>query len=434
MVSAKLPLHDIDAEEAVVGSILIDDEVMPEVARTIKAQDFYSERNKILFEGCSRLKARREGVDQITLAHELDRMGKLEACGGAAYLSHLVSVVPTSLDAGYYADIVRRCSVYRQLRALGKQIEAAADAGDPDTNATLDRVSGWLADFKREHTTIDSLITPEMAAGELIQMLCDYETHANTISWGFRDLDRITTGIYPELIIVGARPSVGKTEFMLNVAANIHEKILFCSSEMTLRALQERKIARELKVSIHKLRRGEITAEQKSRVSDMAGEITDQVYYLPPGISSQDIYDTVARMKDAVGVSIVFVDYLQILRDCWTSGRESLRVRVGAACKTLKAIVNDFNVPVVCASQLNRELEYRPDDRNRPKLADLRESGDIEQDADVVLLLWRDKDNPDMSVSSVLEVKMAKNRQLGDAPKIDLIWLPGERRYADSYR
>lgn len=424
------PYYEIEAEEAVIGSILIDDSVMKEVARKITPDDFFSYNCKILYEGCVALSNRRERINQISLAHEVERQKKLSQIGGAAYLSHLISIVPTSLDAEHYAEQVRRLSVCRKLETLGKQIQFLAVSADPDTNKSIKTVSDWVKDFQKDNTTIEDLITPEMAANEILNMLCDYESHTGSIPWGFRDLDRITTGIYPELIIVGARPSVGKTEFMLGVAANITKNILFCSAEMTVRALQERKVARRLKVSVHTLRKGLLTDDQKSIISDMSGEV-DNVFYLPPNVSSQDIYNTVAKMKDTVGVDVVFVDYLQILRDCWTYGREPIRVRVGAACKTLKAIVNDFQVPVICASQLNRELEYRSQENNRPKMADLRETGDIEQDADVVLLLWRDKDSPEEYKHNILEVKMAKNRQLGDAPKIDLIWLPNERRYGD---
>ncbi len=431
-----LPLHNVEAEESVIGSILIDESVLREVTRKVQPDDFYSERNKVLFDACLAMRSRREKIDQITLAHEIERRGELSQIGGAAYLSHLISVVPTSLDAEYYAEIVRRLSMYRKLVQLTKYIEEEAQRADPDTNKSLDKVSTWLADFKREHVTLDNLITPEMAANEIINMLCDYETHKGSMHYGFRDLDRLTTGIYPELIIIGARPSTGKTELMLGIAANLDAKILFCSAEMHVRAIQERKVARRLKLSIRELRRGDLTNEQKSLISDMAGEL-ESIYYLPPNISSQDIYNTVAKMKETSGVDIVFVDYLQILRDCWTSGKESLRVRVGAVCKTLKAIVNDFQVPVICASQLNRAIEYRSggeDGEPKPKLADLRESGDIEQDADVVFLLWRDRDNVDMAIRNTLKIKMAKNRQLGEADSIDLIWLEGERRYGDSYR
>ncbi len=431
----QLPLHNIEAEESVIGSILIDDSMMSEVSRKVKPDDFYSERNRSIYESCVQLKERRERINQITLAQELDRQGKLQNTGGAAYLSHLISIVPTSLDAPYYADIVRRLALYWQLEQLSRNVSDIATAADPDTNASLDRVSGLINDFRREHTTIDDLITPVDMGNRLLELAYEYQDMKLAIPWGYKDLDRMTAGIFPELTIIGARPSIGKTELMLNIIENIkHHKILFVSAEMDMDGILERKIARRLGIGVATLRRGKLTDEQLGKISDLAGEVSQElVACLPPGVTSGGIYNKVQILKQTTGVDIVFIDYLQILRDCWNSSKENMRIRVGTACKTLKAIVNDFKIPVLCASQLNRELEHRAEDSRRPRLADLRETGDIEQDADNVLLLWRDKDNPNSLVSNVLEVKIAKGRQIGDFPKIDLIWLPGERRYADSY-
>jgi replicative DNA helicase len=197
---------------------------------------------------------------------------------------------------------------------------------------------------------------------------------------------------------------------------------------MLLRGLLERKAARKLGITVVELRKGNLTDVQLSKLADLAA-LTSEIplYHLPPGKTSFDIYARVEQLKSTIGVDIVFVDYLQILKDCWISNKENMRIRVGTASKTLKGIVNDFSIPVICASQLSRALEYRTD--KRPTLADLRESGDIEQDADNVILLYRDMEEE----PNILEAKIAKGRQTGSFPHVKLVWVEKEQRYADYF-
>lgn len=438
MVSEKLPPHDLDAEEATIGSLLIDGEAIRLVENTIKPRDFYHEINHWLFQACLNLRLRREAINQITVAQELQRNEKLELCGGAAYLSHLISICPTSLDIEYYAKIVRRLSVSRQLINLSGRIAVIGYNAEPDVSEAMNKATTLVADLRQSVTVFDELVHPKDAGNVVLDMIEDYNDPKHTISWGFRDLDQLTSGIYPELIIFGARPSVGKTQIMLDILENLAWrglKILFCSAEMSIKAIMERKIARELKLDIRLLRKSGLPLELMDRLVELSGEVSErQVYYMPQGISSHDIYSEATKLKEIIGLDIVFVDYLQILKDCWQTGRENKVVLVGRAAKVLKALSNDLQIPVVCASQLSRDIERRPEESRKPVLADLRESGDIEQDADVVFLLWRDLNNEDEDVRSVLEVKMAKNRQLGDAPFVRLNWLVEGHRYVDAYR
>lgn len=434
----KLPPHDSDAEEAVIGSLLINGDAVRLIENTIFPNDFYHEQNQWLYGACILLRNRRESINQITLAQELNRTGKLEQCGGVAFLRHLVSSCPTSLDIEHYADIVRRMSVSRQVIALADKIATIGYQTEPDVNNTVNSIADIIVTFRKTVTIFDELISPKDAANIIFDMIGKYKNPPKGMSWGFKDLDEMTSGIFPELTIIGGRPSIGKTQLMLDIVENVVSqdyKILFCSAEMMAGALMERKIARELKVDIRRLRRYGLELDLMDKLTELAGRVSEQqVYYMPQGISSQDIYNEALKMKSTIGLDIVFVDYLQILRDCWQSGRENKNVLVGRASKVLKSLVNDLKIPVVCASQLNRDLERRPEDQRRPGLADLRESGDIEQDADVVFLLYRDIDNTDITISNQLEVKMAKNRQIGDAPAIKLVWVPMEHRYFDCYR
>jgi len=438
MVMEKLPPHDIDAEESVIGSLLIDGDAIRQVEHTITPVDFYHEINRWLFQACMSLRSRREAINQITVAQELSRQKKIEECGGVAYLSHLISVCPTSLDIKYYADIVRRLSVSRQLINLGGQIANVGYTANPDPNKSIEEATKMLTDLKKSVTIFDELVQPKDAGNVIFDMIAEYNNPKHSMSWGFADLDELTSGIHPELAIFGARPSTGKTQLMLDILESLAERnyrVLFCSAEMSIKALMERKVARELKTDIRILRRSGLPPDLMDKLAELAGVVSErQVFYLPQGISSNDIYNEATKLKETVGLDIVFVDYLQILKDCWQMGKESKSVLVGRASKVLKSLVEDLRIPVICASQLNRDLERRPEDARKPMLADLRESGDIEQDADVVFLLWRDLNNTDENIRHTLEVKMAKNRQLGDAPFIRLNWLPSQHRYVDAYK
>lgn len=377
MVDEKLPPHDIDAEEAVIGSLLIDGDAIRLVEHTIKPEDFYHEINGWLFKACIVLRSRREAINQVTVAQELQRNEKLEDCGGAAYLSHLISICPTSIDIEHYAQIVRRLSVSRQLINLGGQIASVGYNAEPNPNLAVDKATTIITDFRKSVTVFDELVHPKDAANIVLDMIGEYNVPQHRMSWGFRDLDELTSGIYPELIIFGARPSVGKTQMMLDVLENLawhDKKILFCSAEMRIKAIMERKIARELKLDIRLLRKSGLPPDLMDKLVTLAGEVSErQVYYLPQGVSSHDIYYEASKLKETIGLDIVFVDYLQILKDCWQIGKENKVVLVGRAAKTLKSLSNDLQIPVICASQLSRDIERRSEDSKKPVLADLRE-------------------------------------------------------------
>lgn len=437
-MTEKLLPHDVAAEEAVIGSLLIDGDAIRLIENIIKPSDFYVERNALVYSACVALRERRETLDQVTISQELTRTGKAESSGGVAYLDHLISVCPTSLDAEDYANVIRRLSVSRQMIDLGKRMAEVGYNRDPDTNNAIDKISGMLSDWKKSVTIYNDIVMPKDVGNKLIDMMEKYNSPRNSMSWGFRTLDDLTSGIYPELIIIGARPGTGKTQIMVDIAESVamnQKKVLFCTAEMSTEAILERKISRNLRVDIKNLRRHGVPDELSGSYAELAGVASETpICYLTQGCSSSDIYNQAVKLKETFGLDIVFVDYLQILRDCWQQGRENKSTLVGRASKTLKAIVNDLNIPVICASQLNRDLERRSEETKKPVLADLRESGDIEQDADVVFLLWRDMSNIDEAIRNTLDVKMAKNRQLGDALAVKLIWSDENHRYYDCYQ
>jgi len=430
----KYPPHNIDAEESVIGSLLIDGGCIRLL--NLSSADFYSGRNSFIYSACQNLRVRQEGINQITIAQELNRIGKLESSGGAAYLSHLISICPTSLDAEHYAGIVKALSVNRQMIKLAGEISTLGYSEDTDSRKLISQMNTLSQDFTRNHLKFDNLVNPRQAGGKVFDLIEKYNKPNHSLSYGFRDIDEITSGISvtsPEYIVIGARPSVGKTEFMLEVALHLAKQdksILFASVEMKAEGLLERQTAQALRISVKELRRSGVPEKLTGDVSDLAARISEQkIYYLERGSTSQDIYNEASKLKDTVGLDIVFVDYLQHLEDCWSENKDSQVTRVGRASRKLVSIKKDLGVPVIAASQLSRASEIRTD--KFPVLSDLRESGNIEQDADVVFLLHRAKDADDNGNPLILQVGMAKNRQLGWAKTQKLMWLEDKFRYGD---
>lgn len=343
----------------------------------------------------------------------------------------------TPLDIDSYSDIVMRHSVSRKAITLGQKIEQVGFESHPDLQTTVEKVTGLVSEFRKNSGKFAGLITPRATADMMFEMLGKYQNKEPAIGWGYSCLDAITSGIHlSELIIIGARPSIGKTQLMLDVAENVEwqgKKILFVSAEMSMQHLLERKVASILHKNIRELRKGNFSDEDEAKILQQAALISESnTYWLAANVSSHPIYSEAARLQEQVGLDIVFVDYLQKLADCYGE-KENQNIRVGRACKVLKDLSFDLNVPVIVASQLSRGIEHRIGDDQIPTLSDLRDSGSIEQDADVVFLLHRNKDGTandgGENDPSILFIKMAKNRQLGTAPHQKLRWNEERHRY-----
>jgi len=435
----KVQPHSLDSEEGVIGSLLIDGAAITAIKETLKVDHFFYAVNQLMYAACLAIAERHDAIDQITVAQELTRKGNLETCGGAANLSRLISICPTALDIENYANIVHRLFVSRELIRTGERIADIGYQALPESNQALDTAVDIVNGCRKANAQLERLITPyqvgNVIMGEDINGDPPRADSYNHLSWGFRDLDEATVGMYPnELIIFGARPSVGKTQLLGDVAQGIAERerervILFVSAEMSLAQIVERIKSRALGISVKALRRDILTDEQLSEIMKLAGVISEgNTYYMPEGTSSGDIYAQAQRLKQTKGLDIVFVDYLQLLSDAYGGPGENMTVKVGKCSKTMKAIAKDFNVPVLCASQLSRESEKRED--KLPRLSDLRYSGDIEQDADIVLLLHRTTENPE-----ILRLYMDKHRQYGALDSyIELVWNSKRYRYVDKPR
>jgi replicative DNA helicase len=437
MVTEKIQPHDIDAEESTIGSVLIDNQCFRKVLSIITNRDFYDERNSWLFAAFEALDSRRESINQITVAQELERQGRLENCGGAAYMSHLISIVPTSMDAEYYAEIVRRLSFDRQLVNVSQAIEKEALLCAPDTNAVIEKVTDLLSRFKQRHVQTSLLITPQQTADRLIEMVNGFADKSVGIPFGFKDLDNMTGGLFPgELTVIGGDSGTGKTELFMNIMENITNKIiLFVSVEMKVTGLLERKVARQLRVSIVELRKGNMPFEALQQVGLLTESILESSLYITEKVNtSTQIYNLVSQMKETTGVDIVFVDYIQRLRDTKMS-KDRNDLDIGRAVSNLKSTAMDFDIPVVAISSFNRDARNRPD--KTPILSDLRGSGEIQYEADNIYLVNRNTNNPDFEKygdPKLLRCKLEKGRQIGTLPSVTLVWNDERRRYVDYFK
>lgn len=434
----KLPPHDIDAEEALLGSLLIDEHSIRKIINGLRQDDFYSERNRWIYESCCNLYERREAISQITVAQDLARQDKLENCGGASFLSHLISVCPTSLDIEYYAGIIYRLSVSRRLISTSEQLAQIGYESLPNANETINKAIELVEAYRKNNAILgNSVITPLKAANDLFELVQRYKDPPNYPKWGFVDLDDITGGIPPEYIVIAGRPSMGKSQLALDVAENLNwqgKTILLASAEMADMQIYERKLASVTGLSILDIRKYGISDEHEKTLMDAVGQMSEsKLHYIAGKLTLNDIYREVSNIlsKGDGKLDGVIVDYLGALQDCYTDGRDNQNVKIGKISNRFQSMTHEFSIPFFVLSQLNRELEHRADPH--PQLSDLRDSGSIEQDADVVLLIHRDR-LEDMSLSNILEVYMAKNRQLGAHPPIRLQFDDKLKRYVNLAR
>ena len=399
MNSDKLPPHDIDAEEAVIGSLLIDGTAIYKIAPFLDQADFYGERNQWIYGACLALSQRDEAVNQITLAQELDRQKKLEECGGAAYLSHLISIVPTSLDVEHYAQIVYRLSIMRHLINAGSQIAALGYEADPDVEASLSRAEDILfrlrhgqtpRDFVHIRQVLDKYFedtTPDTAAER------GHLDIPHVLS-GFAGLDEFLGGFQrSDLIIIAGRPSMGKTSLALNIARNAAVDQGACvalfSVEMAREPLVFRLLSSESGVNLKQIRLGLHSEKDEKGIMDATGILSEAPIYIDdsPQLRVVEMRSKARRLHYEHGINLIIVDYLQLMQG---DGRGENRVQeISFISRSLKGIARDLDVPVIAVSQLSRAVEWRAS--HRPQLSDLRESGSIEQDADVVVFVNREE-------------------------------------------
>jgi replicative DNA helicase len=393
----KLPPHDTDAEEAVIGSLLIDGSSIHKVAAILQPADFYNERNSLIYGACLSLYERDDAIDQITVAQELDRQGKLEACGGAANLSHLIANCPTSLDIEHYGQIVYRLSIMRRLIDAGGQISNIGYRADPDVDRGLNDAEDVLFRLRHGQSRRD-LTHIRQVLDRYFETTAEAEGEARGpipyVLSGFAGLDEFLGGFQrSDLLIVGGRPSMGKTSLALSLARNAAVEQGACvalfSLEMAREPLVLRLLASEAEVDSRQVRLGHHTEQQEQRIMDAIGRLSEAPIYIDdtPQLRVVEMRSKTRRLFYERGVDLIIIDYLQLMQG---DRRSDNRVQeVSDISRALKGLAREINAPVLAVSQLSRAPEGRAS--HEPQLSDLRESGSIEQDADVVIFVYRDE-------------------------------------------
>jgi replicative DNA helicase len=415
----RIPPQNLEAEMALLGSLLVDREIMGVASEIVRPEDFYAHVHESIFSALVHLYDRGEPLDKITLAEELRRRGELEKTGGLSYLSALMDTVQTAASAAYYAKIVREKAVLRGLIHAGTKITQLGYESEEDVERALDQSEQMVYEIGMrqntgEFTQVSRLLKP---AFEHIDELFRRRGDRTGLSAGFHDIDQMTTGFQQgNFIIIAARPGMGKTSFALNMALAAareeSEPLAFFSLEMSNDELVQRLICSEARISMQHLRRGNIKDQQWERISDAMGMLHDLPLYLDDSgaLSVSEVRSRCRRLKSAHGLSAVFIDYLQLLRPGVLSKGANRNEELSDICRTLKVTAKDLKVPIIALAQLNRGVEARQD--KRPMLSDLRDSGSLEQESDMVAFLYREGyyNNVEGADDDVTEFIIAKHR------------------------
>ena len=395
MYAEKLLPHDLEAEEAIVGSVLIDGDSFVRIANLIKPEDFYRDKNQICFAACVSLFQRNEAIDQVTLARELNRINQLETVGGMAYLSHLVSITPTSAHAEYYAQAVARTSVMRKLVDAASKISAIGYEDTEDIEITLRQAEDVLFQVRSGQTERGFIPLRQIFDQYLEERAAIIEPLApgrGPVMAGYNELDDLLGGMQPsDLIILGARPAAGKSSLAVNIAMNAARDgavVGIFSLEMSREQLALRILSADAEIDSHRLRLGLYTEAEEQRIIDSIGRLSEVLLFIDdtPFQGMVEMRSKARRLSLEHGLDLLVVDYLQLIQG---KGRGDNRVQeISEISRSLKGMARDLRVPVLTCSQLSRVVENRPG--HRPQLSDLRDSGSIEQDSEVVMFIHRE--------------------------------------------
>ncbi len=433
----RVPPQSLEAEQSVLGAILLDGEALLKALEVISPEDFYRDAHRKIFQAMVELFERGEAVDLITVTDYLRSKGHLEEVGGVTYLSSLVNTVPTSANVRFHAKIVREKALLRGLlRAATEIVRMVYEEGLPgDELVDIAERKVFALSDQRIKTTFFSLKDVIKDSFEMIEHLYDKKEAITGLPSGFKDLDELTTGFQKgDLIIIGGRPSMGKTAFALNIAQYVGvergEPVAIFSLEMSRRQLALRLLCAEAMVDSKKVQRGFIKKEDWHKLTSAAGRLAEAPIFIDDSsnISVLEMRAKARRLKAEHGLSLVIVDYLQLMRG--RGGVERREQEISEISRSLKALAKELDVPVIALSQLNRAVEQRQD--KIPTLADLRESGAIEQDADVILFLYRDevyhRNRPDNRGKALVRIAKQRNGPTGD---IHLTFLSYCTRFVD---
>jgi replicative DNA helicase len=438
MTQPTLP-SNVDAERATLGSVLLNRDALAAIAAWLKPEYFYLERHSQIYEAMLACFNNRVPPDTRTVSEELRRRGHLEQVGGVIYLAELVEGVPTSYHVEFYARTVERTAILRRLINTGAQIAALGYNEQIEIDETIDKAEALLFDIAQKRTSQDFVHISAVVDSyyEQLNYLQEHRGEVMGVQTGYRDFDQITGGLQrSDLIILAARPGTGKTSFAMSLAYNVamyySNTVAVFSLEMGREQLVQRLIAMETQIDTHRLRLGQVPDNQLKIVFDAMGRLAQAPIYIEdtPGISIMELRSKARRLQSQHGVSLIIIDYLQLMSG---RGKENRVQEVGEISRGLKALARELNVPVIALSQLSRAVEGRQS--HVPMLSDLRESGSIEQDADIVMFIYRDElYNKDSDKKGIAEIHIAKHRN-GPVGVVNMRFDPATTRFADlTYR
>ncbi len=439
----KVPPHSVEAEQSVLGGILLDQSAWDKVADLLNERDFYRNEHRLIWHHIERLNGQAKPVDVITLAESLESHADLEKAGGLTYLGALAQNVPSAANIRRYAEIVRERAIMRKLVEVGSDIAASAfNPSGRDARQLLDEAESKVLEISEQgergsngFSPIPPLLTQVV---ERIETLCarDSTSDVTGIATGFTDLDSMTSGLQPgDLIIVAGRPSMGKTAFSINIAENValdtNRPVAVFSMEMGGVQLAMRMIGSVGRLNQHNLRTGRLEEDEWSRMNHALGRLNDAPIFIDEtaGLNALELRSRARRLerqnrkrnadgKEEPGLGLIVIDYLQLMSAPAGKASENRATEISEISRSLKSLAKELKVPVIALSQLNRGLEQRPN--KRPVMSDLRESGAIEQDADLILFIYRDEVyNPDTQDKGKAEIIIGKQRN-GPIGKVEL--------------
>ncbi len=436
MAAARLPPQNIEAEQSVLGSLLIDPEAIPKVTSFLRPEDFYRETHALIHKAVADLYERRQPVDFVTLCDELDRRKELEQVGGAGYLTSLINAVPTSAHAEYYGRIVERTATLRRLISAAAEISNMAYEQADDEDRILDQAEQLIfgvgqRSIERELVPLRTIVSDYY---DRIEELFEHRGETVGVPTGFVDLDRLLGGFQPaDLIIVAGRPGTGKTSLALTMADHAARQHGLCialfSLEMPNEQVVQRLVSGATGIDSQRLRTGDITQEELARIARAMGELSEISVYIDdtPAIAPMELRHKARRLCAEHPVRLIIVDYLQLMQ---AGVRMENRVQeVSYISRQLKTLASELRIPVLACSQLSRAVESRPD--KHPLLSDLRESGSIEQDADVVMFIYREEMYDEETFRpNIADIMVAKHRN-GPTGQISLRFMKEQAKFAN---
>ena len=429
--------YDLEAEEAVLGALLIDRDAVIKIAPFLKPGDFYREIHGWIYDAILDLYHRREPADSILLAGELDRQGKLEQVGGYAFLFHLVNATPTAVHVEYYAHKVEEAATRRRLISAGGQIAALGYEEAQDVPAVLDQAEQLLFAVTQRINNQDFNSLRDILETYFDRMELVHERKGTIVGvpTGFHDLDELTGGLQKsDLIVVAGRPATGKTSFALSIAHNaalVGKTVGVFSLEMSSEQIVQRLLATESGVDMQRLRLGYLNDAEWSRMSDAFGRLAEMPIHVDDSaaLSVMEVRSRARRLQAEVGIDLLIIDYLQLMQGRRAGFSDNRVQEVSEITRGLKQLAREINAPVLALSQLSRAVESRQS--HVPMLSDLRESGSIEQDADIVLFIYRDElYNPETERKGIAEIHVAKHRN-GPTGVVPLRFFPETTRFVD---